>query len=38
MGVHSERVTDPSEIAAAVSRAIATGKAAVLDIVIDGSL
>lgn len=38
MGLHSERVTDPSEIAAAVSRAIATGKAAVLDIVIDGSL
>ena len=37
MGLHSERVTDPSEIAAAVSRAIATGKAAVLDIVIDGS-
>ena len=38
MGLHSERVTDPSEIAAAVNRAIATGKAAVLDIVIDGSL
>ena len=38
MGLHSERVTDPSEIAAAVDRAIATGKAAVLDIVIDGSL
>ena len=38
MGLHSERVTDPSEIAAAVSWAIATGKAAVLDIVIDGSL
>ena len=38
MGLHSERVTDPSEIGAAVNRAIATGKAAVLDIVIDGSL
>ena len=38
MGLHSERVTDPSEIAPAVDRAISTGKPAVLDIVIDGSL
>ena len=38
MGLHSERVTDPSEISAAVNRAITTGKASVLDIVIDGSL
>ncbi|MEC8891620.1 MAG: thiamine pyrophosphate-binding protein [Chloroflexota bacterium] len=38
MGLHSERVTDPSEIAPAVNRAISTGKPAVLDIVIDGSL
>ena len=38
MGLHSERVTDPEEIAPAVDRAISTGKPAVLDIVIDGSL
>ena len=38
MGVHGERITDPSEIAPAVQRAVASGKPAVLDIVIDGSL
>ena len=38
MGLHSERVTDPEEIAPAVDRAISSGKPAVLDIVIDGSL
>ena len=38
MGVHGERITDPAEIAPAVQRAIASGKPAVLDIVIDGSL
>ena len=38
MGVHGERITDPTEIAPAVQRAIASGKPAVLDIVIDGSL
>ncbi|MCH8988181.1 MAG: thiamine pyrophosphate-binding protein [Chloroflexi bacterium] len=38
MGVHGERITDPAEIAPAVHRAVASGKPAVLDIVIDGSL
>jgi benzoylformate decarboxylase len=38
MGVQGERILDPSEIAPAVQRAIASGKPAVLDIVIDGSL
>ena len=38
MGVHGERITDPAEIAPAVKRAVASGKPAVLDIVIDGSL
>ena len=37
MGVHGERITDPAEIAPAVQRAVASGKPAVLDIVIDGS-
>ena len=38
MGVHGERVVDPSEIKPAVERAVASGKPALLDIVIDGSL
>ena len=38
MGVHGERITDPAEIAPALQRALASGKPAVLDIVIDGSL
>ena len=38
MGLHSERISDPNDISAAVGRALATGKASVLDIVIDGSL
>ena len=38
MGVHGERITDPADIAPAVQRALASGKPAVLDIVIDGSL
>mgnify|MGYP001266898823 CR=1 FL=1 len=38
MGVHGERISDPAEIAQAVQRAVASGKPAVLDIVIDGSL
>ena len=38
MGVHGERITDPAEIAPAVQRAVASGKPAVLDIVIDGDL
>ena len=38
MGVHGERIVDPNEIAPAVERAIASGKPALLDIVIDGSL
>ena len=38
MGVHGERITDPAEIKPAVDRAIASGKPALLDIVIDGAL
>jgi benzoylformate decarboxylase len=38
MGVHGEKITDPAEIAPAVQRAVASGKPAVLDIVIDGDL
>ena len=38
MGVHGERIIEPNEIAPAVERAVASGKPAVLDIVIDGSL
>ena len=38
MGVHGERITDPAQIAPALLRALASGKPAVLDIVIDGSL
>ena len=38
MGVNGERITDPDEIAPALQRAIASGKPAVLDIVIDGTI
>ncbi|MBT98969.1 MAG: hypothetical protein CL902_10130 [Dehalococcoidia bacterium] len=38
MGVHGERITDPAEIGPALERALASGKPAVLDIVIDGSI
>ena len=38
MGVHGERIADPTEIRPAVHRAVASGKPALLDIVIDGSL
>ena len=38
MGVHGERIVDPNEIAPAVERAIASGKPALLDMIIDGSL
>ena len=38
MGVHGERITDPSEIQPAVDRAVASGKPALLDMVIDGAL
>ncbi len=38
MGVNGERITDPGEIAPAVKRAVASGKPALLDIVIDGSM
>jgi benzoylformate decarboxylase len=36
MGVHGERITDPSEIGPALKRAFASGKPALLDVVIDG--
>ena len=38
MGVHGERITDPSQIKPAVDRAVASGKPALLDMVIDGEL
>ena len=38
MGVHGERIASPEEIRPAVERAVASGKPALLDIVIDGSL
>ena len=38
MGVHGERITDPAEIKPAVERAVASGKPALLDMVIDGAL
>ena len=38
MGVHGERITEPSQIKPAVDRAIASGKPALLDMVIDGEL
>ena len=38
MGVFGERILEPEDIAPAVRRAVASGKPAVLDIVIDGSL
>jgi benzoylformate decarboxylase len=36
MGVHGERIVDPHDIKSAVDRAVASGKPALLDIVIDG--
>ncbi len=38
MGVNGERITDPGEIAPAIKRAVSSGKPALLDIVIDGSM
>jgi acetolactate synthase-1/2/3 large subunit len=38
MGVHGERIVDPKDIKPAVDRAVASGKPALLDIIIDGSL
>jgi benzoylformate decarboxylase len=38
MGVHGERIVDPQEIKPAVDRAVASGKPALLDIIIDGSM
>ncbi len=38
MGVSGERITDPAQIKPAVERAVASGKPALLDMVIDGSL
>ncbi len=38
MGVHGERIVDPKAIKPAVERAVASGKPAVLDIVIDGAM
>ncbi|ETX00233.1 MAG: hypothetical protein ETSY1_11995 [Candidatus Entotheonella factor] len=38
MGVHGERIVDPKEIKPAVDRAVASGKPALLDVMIDGSM
>ncbi len=38
MGVQGERIVDPREIKPAVDRAVASGKPALLDMVIDGSM
>jgi benzoylformate decarboxylase len=38
MGVRGERIVDPREIKPAVERALASGKPALLDMVIDGSM
>ncbi|MDE2970122.1 MAG: thiamine pyrophosphate-binding protein [Chloroflexota bacterium] len=38
MGVHGERITDPAQIKPAVDRAVASGRPALLDVVIDGSV
>ena len=38
MGVYGERITEPSQIKPAVDRAVASGKPALLDMVIDGAL
>lgn len=38
MGVHGERIVEPGEIKPAVERAVASGKPALLDVIIDGSL
>ena len=38
MGVHGERIIDPGEIKPAVDRAVASGKPALLDIIIDSAL
>ena len=38
MGVHGERITDPTEIGPALKRAFASGKPALLDVVIDGTV
>ena len=38
MGVHGERITEPSQIKPAVDRAVASGRPALLDVIIDGSL
>jgi benzoylformate decarboxylase len=38
MGVHGERIVDPKDIKPAVDRAVASGKPALLDVIIDGSM
>lgn len=38
MGVSGERITHPSQIKPAIERAIASGKPALLDVIIDGEL
>ncbi|ETX01016.1 MAG: hypothetical protein ETSY2_37930, partial [Candidatus Entotheonella gemina] len=38
MGVHGERIVDPKEIKPAVDRVVTSGRPALLDIIIDGSM
>ena len=38
MGVHGVRIEDPLQIGPEMSRALASGKPAVLDVIIDGTL
>jgi benzoylformate decarboxylase len=38
IGVHGRQISDPSELAGAVKEALALGKPAVLDVVIDGAI
>jgi benzoylformate decarboxylase len=38
MGVHGQRIVEPSAIKPAVDRALASGKPALLDMIIDGSM
>jgi thiamine pyrophosphate-dependent acetolactate synthase large subunit-like protein len=38
MGVHGERITEPTQVGRSIRRAFESGKPALLDVVIDGSV
>ena len=38
LGVHGERITDPNEVGPALERAFSSGKPALIDVVIDGTV